>query len=193
MEWISKSLKVARLYSFNDIRIEESPVPDPGPGDALIKTRACGICSGDVMPWYIEKKAPLVLGHEPSGEIVTVGSEVKTFRKGDRVFTHHHAPCFSCKYCRRGDYVQCATWRSSRIIPGGVSEYILIPAVNLENDTFELPESLSFEDGTLIEPTACAVKGMRRTEIRQGDTVLVIGLGVMGLINLLLAREYGQE
>jgi L-iditol 2-dehydrogenase len=184
-------LKVARLYSFNDIRIEESPVPDPGPGDALIKTRACGICSGDVMPWYIEKKAPLVLGHEPSGEIVTVGSEVKTFRKGDRVFTHHHAPCFSCKYCRRGDYVQCAIWRSSRIIPGGVSEYILIPAVNLENDTFELPESLSFEDGTLIEPTACSVKGMRRTEIRQGDTVLVIGLGVMGLINLLLAREYG--
>jgi len=184
-------LKVARLYSFNDIRIEESPVPDPGPGDALIKTRACGICSGDVMPWYIEKKAPLVLGHEPSGEIVTVGSEVRTFRKGDRVFTHHHAPCFSCKYCRRGDYVQCATWRSSRIIPGGVSEYILIPAVNLENDTFELPESLSFEDGTLIEPTACVVKGMRRTEIRQGDTVLVIGLGVMGLINLLLAREYG--
>ena len=184
-------MKVARLYSFNDIRIEESPVPDPGPGDALIKTRACGICSGDVMPWYIEKKAPLVLGHEPSGEIVTVGSEVRTFRKGDRVFTHHHAPCFSCKYCRRGDYVQCATWRSSRIIPGGVSEYILIPAVNLENDTFELPESLSFEDGTLIEPTACVVKGMRRTEIRQGDTVLVIGLGVMGLINLLLAREYG--
>jgi L-iditol 2-dehydrogenase len=89
-------LKVARLYSFSDIRIEESPVPEPGPGDALIKTRACGICSGDVMPWYIEKKAPLVLGHEPSGEIIAVGSEVKSFKKGDRVFTHHHAPCFFC-------------------------------------------------------------------------------------------------
>jgi len=184
-------LKVVRLYSFNDIRIEESPVPEPGPGDALIRTRACGICSGDVMPWYIEKKAPLVPGHEPAGEIVAMGSEVKIFKKGDRVFTHHHAPCFSCKYCKRKDYVQCVTWRSSRIIPGGVSEYILVPAVNLENDTFVLPEALSFEDGTLIEPTACAVKGMGRAEIRKGDTVLVMGLGVMGMINVLLAREYG--
>jgi L-iditol 2-dehydrogenase len=184
-------LKVARLYSFNDIRIEEMPVPETGPGDAVIKTRACGICSGDVMPWYIEKKAPLVLGHEPSGEIVSLGKEVKTFRIGDRVFTHHHAPCLSCKYCKRGDYVQCPVWRSSRIEPGGVSEYILIPAINLQNDTFVLPPSLNFEDATLIEPAACVVKGMKRTGLRRGDTVLVIGLGVMGMLNVLLAREYG--
>jgi L-iditol 2-dehydrogenase len=184
-------LKVARLYSFNDIRIEDFPIPQPGPGDALIKTRACGICSGDVMPWYIEKKAPLVLGHEPSGEIAAVGSEVQSFAKGDRVFTHHHAPCFSCKFCNRGDYVQCSTWRGSHIIPGGVSEYILIPAVNLARDTFVLPGTLSFEDGALIEPAACAVKGLKRAGIKQGDTVLVIGLGVMGMMNLLLAREYG--
>jgi L-iditol 2-dehydrogenase len=112
------------------------------------------------MPWYIEKKAPLVLGHEPSGEIVELGSEVKSFIKGDRVFTHHHAPCFSCKFCRRGDYVQCSTWKNSCIIPGGVSEYILIPAINLEHDTFVLRD-LCFEDCTLIEPTACVVKGLR--------------------------------
>jgi L-iditol 2-dehydrogenase len=184
-------LKVAKLYSFNDIRIEEIPIPEPGPGDALIKTRACGICSGDVMPWYIEKKAPLVLGHEPSGEIIAVGKNVKSFRRGDRVFTHHHAPCLGCKYCERGDYVQCPEWKSSRIIPGGVSEYILIPAINLEKDTFILPGSLTFEDGTLVEPTACVVKGMKRVRMKRGDTVLVIGLGVMGMINILLAREYG--
>lgn len=186
-----KLLKVARLYSFDDIRIEDVPVPKPGPGEALIKTMACGICSGDVMPWYIEKKAPLVLGHEPSGQIIALGSNVKSFREGDRVFTHHHAPCCSCKYCKRGDFVQCAAWRRSRIIPGGVSEYILIQAINLANDTFILPESLDFEDGTLIEPVACAVKGFRRARIKQGDTVLVIGLGVMGMINLLLATTYG--
>jgi len=188
-------LKVARLYSFNDIRIEDVPVPKPGPGEALIKTMACGICSGDVMPWYIEKKAPLVLGHEPSGEIVEMGSSLITrpssLSVGERVFTHHHAPCLSCKYCKRGDFVQCSTWKSSRLIPGGVSEYILIPVINLENDTLVLPESLSFEDGTLIEPTACAVKGLRRAKMKQGDTVVVIGLGVMGMINLLLARAYG--
>jgi L-iditol 2-dehydrogenase len=184
-------MKVAKLYSFNDIRIEDVPVPEVGPGDALLRTRACGICSGDVMPWYIEKKAPLVLGHEPSGEIVEVGGEVTSAAKGDRVFVHHHAPCFLCRYCRRGDYVQCATWRSSRIIPGGVSEYVLVPSVNLENDTLSLSEGMSFEDGALIEPAACVVKGLKRAAVRRGDTVLVIGLGVMGIMNVAIARHFG--
>lgn len=184
-------MKIARLYSFNDIRIEDIPIPEIGPGDALLKTKACGICSGDVMPWYIEKKAPLVLGHEPSGEIVKVGSDVTSFRPGDRVFVHHHAPCFTCRFCRRGDYVQCETWKNTKIIPGGISEYILIPQINLENDTLNLPDNLSYEDGTLIEPTACVVKALKRVNIKRGDIVLVIGLGVMGLLNILLAKKYG--
>ncbi|MEW6108876.1 MAG: alcohol dehydrogenase catalytic domain-containing protein [Nitrospirota bacterium] len=184
-------MKVARLYNFNDIRIEDMPVPSLGPCDALIKTMACGICSGDVMPWYIEKKAPLVIGHEPSGEVVEVGRHVTSFKKGDRVFTHHHAPCFACRFCRRGDYVQCLTWKNSQIVPGGIAEYILIPSVNLEHDTIALSEKISFEDGTLIEPAACVVKGLKRSGIRRGDTVLVIGLGVMGMINILIAKEYG--
>ncbi len=183
-------MKVAKLYGFDDIRIEEMPVPDIGPGDALMKTVACGICSGDVMPWYIEKKAPLVLGHEPSGEIVKVGNEVRSFKPGDRVFPHHHAPCFTCKYCRRGDYVQCETWKSTRLVPGGIAEYVLIPRINLENDTLEIPDTLSYEDGTLIEPTACVVKALKKAHIKRGDTVLVIGLGVMGLLNILVARRY---
>jgi L-iditol 2-dehydrogenase len=184
-------MKVAKLYSYNDIRIEEVPVPQPGPYDALVKTRACGICSGDVMPWYIEKKAPLVLGHEPSGEIVETGNRVSSFRKGDRVFVHHHAPCLACKFCRRGDHVQCPKWKTSGITPGGISEYILVPSINLENDTIALSDKMSFEDGTLIEPTACVVKGLKRSGIRNGDTVLIIGLGVMGMLNLAVAREYG--
>lgn len=184
-------MKVARLYRYNDIRIEDIPIPVPGPNDALMKTRACGICSGDVMPWYIEKKAPLVLGHEPAGEIVETGGSVTSFKKGDRVFVHHHAPCKRCRFCRRGDHVQCETWKTSGIIPGGISEYVLIPAVNLENDTLILSDNVSFEDGTLVEPTACVVKGLRRAAIRKGDTVVVIGLGVMGILNILIARHYG--
>lgn len=184
-------MKTAKLYSFDDIRIEEMPVPAVGPGEALIKTRASGICSGDVMRWYIEKKAPLVLGHEPAGEIVEVGRDVTSFKAGDRVFVHHHAPCFVCKYCRRGDYVQCETWKNTKIIPGGVSEYILIPQINLENDTISLTDELSYEDGTLIEPTACVVKALKRVNIRRGDTVLVIGLGIMGQIHILLSKYFG--
>ncbi len=193
-------MKAAKLYSFNDIRIEDIPVPEIGPRDALIRTKACGICSGDVMPWYIEKKAPLVLGHEPVGEIVELGKELTTSLRitryalptiGDRVFVHHHAPCMDCRYCKRGDYVQCGTWRNTRITPGGISEYILIPEINLRNDTLKLPENISYEDGTLIEPTACVVKSLKRANIKKGDTALVIGLGVMGQMHILLAREFG--
>ncbi|MCL5062858.1 MAG: alcohol dehydrogenase catalytic domain-containing protein [Nitrospirae bacterium] len=191
-------MKVAKLYSFNDIRIEDIPVPQIGPRNALIKTRACGICSGDAMPWYIEKKAPLVLGHEPVGEIVELGSLLHhsitpSLSVGDRVFVHHHAPCMNCRYCMRGDYVQCETWRNTKIIPGGISEYILIPEINLKNDTLMLPDDMSYEDGTLIEPTACVVKSLKRASIKKGDTILIIGLGVMGQMNVLLAREFGAE
>ncbi len=197
-------MRVARLYRFDDIRVEEVPVPELGPRDALIRTKACGICSGDVMPWYVEKKAPLVLGHEPAGEIVELGCDLRNtqhravntrrvLKVGDRVFVHHHAPCMECRYCRKGDYVQCQTWRETKIIPGGISEYILIPEINLRNDTLFLDDELSDEDGTLVEPTACVVKSFRRASLRQGETVLIIGLGVMGQIHLLLARAFGAE
>ncbi|MCL4455798.1 MAG: zinc-dependent dehydrogenase [Nitrospirae bacterium] len=196
-------MKAAKLYSFNDIRIEDVPVPEVGSRDALIKTKACGICSGDVMPWYIEKKAPLVIGHEPAGEIIELGKDLNSlnslnglnssFKVGDRVFVHHHAPCMDCKYCKRGDYVQCETWRATKIIPGGISEYILIPEINLRNDTLKLPENISYEDGTLVEPAACVVKSLKRANIKNGDTILIIGLGVMGQMHVLLAREFGAK
>jgi L-iditol 2-dehydrogenase len=185
------TVRVAKLYSFNDIRIEDIPIPDVGPGDALISTAACGICSGDVMPWYIEKKAPLVLGHEPAGVIIETGNEVTSFKPGDRVFVHHHAPCLSCRHCIRGNYVQCDTWRSTRIIPGGISEYILIPRTNLENDTLMIHGGVSFQDATLIEPAACIIKALKRLRITEGDTVLIIGLGAMGQMHIPLLRKYG--
>jgi L-iditol 2-dehydrogenase len=166
-------MKVARLYSYHDIRIEDMPVPETGNGDVLVRVKACGICSGDVMPWYIEKKAPLVIGHEPSGIIVKKGERVKTFRQGDRIFFHHHAPCFDCTYCKKGDYVQCSTWR------------------DILGDTLLLPDNVSFEQATLVEPVACVVKGLKRAAIRDGDTVLVMGLGVMGQIHIMLARKFG--
>lgn len=184
-------MKVAMLYSSSDIRIEDIPVPEIGDGDALVRIRACGICSGDTMPWYIEMKSPLVLGHEPAGDIVRVGKGVSFFQPGDRVFIHHHAPCFSCRQCGRGDYVQCSTWKASRIIPGGISEYVLVPETNLKGDTLLIPENLSHDHATLIEPVACVVKGFRRAQVKKGDTVLVMGLGVMGQIHVMLARRFG--
>jgi L-iditol 2-dehydrogenase len=186
-------MKVARLYDSSDIRFEDEPIPQVGPGEALVKTRICGICSGDVMGWYMKKKAPLVFGHEPAGEVIAVGSGVSNFRPGDRVFVHHHAPCFSCRACQRGEFVQCITWRTSRIIPGGMAEYFLVPKENLSGDTLRLPNDLSFADGSLIEPTACVVKSLRKSGLQGGESVLIIGLGIMGQLHVALARHAGAE
>lgn len=192
-------MKVARLYSATDIRVEDFDVPVPGPGQALVRTRACGICTGDIMGWYLERRAPLVFGHEPAGDIVAlgdgaadiVGREGKTFAVGDRVFVHHHAPCGACRHCRREQYVHCATWRRTNLTPGAMSEYFLVPAENLATDTLLLPDSMSYAAGSLVEPAACAVKSLRRAALRGGDTMLVVGLGIMGMLHVLLGKAAG--
>jgi L-iditol 2-dehydrogenase len=183
-------MQVARLYDFGDIRLEQSPRPEPGPDDLLVRVTACGICSGDIMPWYIRRKAPLVLGHEPVGVVAETGRAVRNFHPGDRVFVHHHAPCFNCAPCRRGEYVQCATWRASHIMPGGMAEYFLVSPTN-QRDTLKLPDGLDDLDAVLIEPAACVVKSMRRSGLKAEESVLIIGLGIMGMIHVKLARYQG--
>lgn len=185
-------MRAAVLYDIDDIRIEERAVPQIGPGELLVHTRASGICTGDVMAWYVRRKAPLVLGHEPSGVVAAVGEGVTQFRVGDRVFVHHHAPCFECGACARGDFVQCATWRKTSIDPGGLAEYFRVPRENT-GDTLRLPDSVPFVDGSLVEPLACVVKSLRRSGLREGQTLYVIGLGVMGLMHVLVARAMGAR
>lgn len=186
-------MKVARLYDFLDVRIEDAPLPTIGPGEALVRARVCGICSGDVVPWYIRRKAPLVFGHEPMGEIVAVGPGVGGFRPGARVFVHHHAPCFGCRACARGEFVQCATWKRTQLDPGGMAEFFRVPALNLAGDTLELPDEVSDEDGALVEPLACVVKSLARAGGVADASLLVIGLGVMGQLHVALARHLGAR
>src|SRR5216684_1666818 len=183
-------MQVARLYDFGDIRVEQSARPEVGPDDILVRASACGICSGDIMPWYIRRKAPLVLGHEPVGVVEETGAAVRGFRPGERVFVHHHAPCFNCTACRRGEYVQCATWRATNLTPGGMAEYFVVGAAN-QRDTLRLPDSIDDLNGVLIEPAACVVKSFRRSGIRGGESILVIGLGIMGMMHVRLARHLG--
>jgi L-iditol 2-dehydrogenase len=184
-------MKVARLYSATDIRVEDIDVPRPGPGQALVRTRACGICTGDIMGWYLERRAPLVFGHEPAGDIVEVGEGVEGWAPGDRVFVHHHAPCGTCRACLRGNHVHCATWRRTNLVPGGMAEFFVASADNLRTDTLRLPDSMSYAAGSLIEPAACAVKSLRRADLRAGDTVLVVGLGIMGMLHVVLGKAAG--
>ncbi|MGA8575846.1 MAG: alcohol dehydrogenase catalytic domain-containing protein [Candidatus Cybelea sp.] len=185
------AMRAAVLYDVDDLRIDERGIPELADGEILVRTKASGICSGDVMPWYIRRKAPLVLGHEPAGIVAETRGDVP-FSVGDRVFVHHHAPCFECRHCARGDYVQCATWRKAGIDPGGIAEYFRVAAPNLK-DTLLLPASVGFPDASLVEPLACVVKSLRRSGTRAGDRVYVIGLGVMGLLHVLAARSLGAE
>jgi L-iditol 2-dehydrogenase len=186
-------MRAAKLYNLEDIRIEELPIPEISADEALVRMKACGICGSDTMGWYVKKKAPFFLGHEPSGIIEKVGSEVRDFAEGDRVFVHHHAPCFDCKFCRRGQYSLCPTWKASKIEPGGMAEFFRVPATNLRGDTLKLPASLSFEDGALVEPAACVVKSLRQAGFKPDDRVLVIGLGVTGQMHVLMAKQGGAR
>lgn len=186
-------MKVARLYTAEDIRVEEAPIPVPGPGEALVRTKTCGICTGDIMGWYLERKAPLVFGHEPAGEIARLGEGVEGFEEGERVFVHHHAPCGSCRLCETGRHVHCPTWRRTNLTPGGMSEFFVVPAENLRNDTLKLPADVSFDAGSLIEPAACVVKSLKRGQVGPGDTVAIIGLGIMGQMHVVLAHAAGAR
>jgi L-iditol 2-dehydrogenase len=167
--------------------LEERDVPEPGPGEVLVAMRACGICGSDLMRWYVEPRAPLVLGHEPVGEVVAAGEAVEAPlpEVGARVFVHHHVPCGECELCRRGRDTLCETFKATRIHPGGFSERILVPAENAARDLLVVPESVSDAAATLIEPLACCVRGLRRAKVGRETRLLVIGGGQMGLLTAL--------
>jgi L-iditol 2-dehydrogenase len=175
--------------------LEERDVPAPGPGEVLVAMRACGICGSDLMRWYVEPRAPLVLGHEPVGEVVAAGEAVEAPlpEVGARVFVHHHVPCGECELCRRGRDTLCETFKATRIHPGGFSERILVPAENAARDLLVVPESVSDAAATLIEPLACCVRGLRRAKVGRETRLLVIGGGQMGLLTALGGLAAGAK
>jgi len=183
-------MKAAVYYSPQDIRLEEMSVPEIGEDEVLIEMKACGICGSDLMDWYLKSRAPLVLGHEPAGVIVKTGSKVKEFSVGDRVFVHHHVACLTCHYCAHGDYTLCEQFHKTHIDPGGFAEYFRVPAPNLKMDTLKIPETLSFEEATLIEPVGCCIRALKKSNIQVGDTVAVIGAGTTGIIHTALSKIF---
>ena len=186
-------MRVARYYNRNDIRMETAPVPEISENDVLVKVVKAGICGSDLSDWYMEPRAPMYFGHEVAGDIVEKGRNVTDFEVGDRVFAHHHVPCFVCHHCARGHYTMCPTYKETELDPGAFAEYVRVPALNLERDTLKLPESVGYEEGALIEPIACALKGMKRVDMHPGDTVVIFGAGFAGAIHIELARLFGAR
>ena len=178
-------------YNNRDVRIEEMPVPQIGSGELLVRVEACGICGSDVMEWYRLDRAPLVLGHEIGGQVVAVGEGVERYKEGDRVSVAHHVPCNTCHYCLSGHHTVCDTLRQTNFYPGGLAEYIRLPAINVDRGVFPLPDEMSYEEATFIEPLACVLRGQRPAGMQPGKSVLVIGSGISGLLHIKLARALG--
>lgn len=178
-------------YSNKDVRLEEKPVPKIGPGEIIMKVHASGICGSDVMEWYRIHKVPLVLGHEVSGEVVEVGDGVTQYKKGDRICAAHHVPCNTCHYCLSGHHTVCETLRKTSFDPGGFAEYVRLPAINVDRGVFLLPDEVSYEDATFIEPLACVLRGQRQARLQAGQSVLVIGSGIAGVLHIQLAKALG--
>ena len=184
-------MRVAMYYNNKDVRIEEMPTPRIGPDELLVKVWASGVCGSDVLEWYRLPKAPLVLGHEIAGEIAEVGSDIREWKKGDRVFVSHHVPCNMCRYCLAGHHSVCDTLSATNFDPGGFAEYLRVPAINVRNGVYRLPDSMSYDEGVFIEPLACVVRGQEHTGWMPGRRVLVIGSGIAGLLHIQLAQAAG--
>ncbi len=184
-------MRVAMWYNNQDVRLEEMPTPQIGPGEILVRVLASGICGSDVMEWYRLDRAPLVLGHEIAGEIVKVGDGVELYKEGERVSAAHHVPCNTCHYCLSGHHTVCNTLRRTNFDPGGFAEYIRLPAINVDRGVFLLSDEVSYEEATFIEPLACILRGQRLARMSLGNSVLVIGSGIAGLLHVQLACTLG--
>ena len=183
-------MRVALTVAPDDTRIEDRPDPICGPGDVICRILACATCGSDV-GWYVRRKLPAVLGHEPVGEVVEVGAEVAGIATGDRVAIHHHAPCGECRRCRHGHETLCEQFRATSLDPGGFAEYVRIQP-ELVGELLPL-DGLDPATATLTEPLACALRAQNRAGLRPGDSLLVVGAGCAGMLNIAAAHARGVE
>lgn len=187
-----RAMMQAAVYQGNrQIQLDRLPLPCIGPGELLVKVKGCGLCGTDVSK--VDNalvRPPMVLGHEVVGTVAAVGEGVRGVTRGDRVAVCHHAPCYACQYCTHGNFSMCRTFKASNIDPGGFAEYIRVPALNAQYATFPIPPSLEDEEAAFTEPLACCIRGVKRLNPLLFDTVLLFGLGSIGLILVQVLKLY---
>jgi L-iditol 2-dehydrogenase len=179
---------VIQVYELDDTRLNfESD------GDILVKMKACGICGSDLEKIYGHYGMTSArLGHEPAGVVLAIGNKVKGIKKGDRVFVHHHVSCNSCHYCRHGNNTMCEYYQKSNINPCGLSDKFIVPAWNVERGgVLRLPDSITYERASLIEPLACCLRALNKIPFQKGDDMVIFGAGPAGIMLLTLAKLAG--
>lgn len=184
-------MKTASIKEPSVISINEAEHPVLSSGDILVQMHACGICGSDLEKVFGEYGQPSMrLGHEPAGIILDVGPNVVSFKKGDRVFTHHHVPCYSCHLCNHGNETMCPKYSETNLSPCGLSEEYVVPQWNVEHGgVLKIPDSMSFEEAAMIEPLACCVRAWAKYSYREGDSVAVFGVGPAGMMHVMLAQS----
>ena len=190
----------AVYHDVGDIRVEDVPQPTVGDEDALLRVRAASICGTDVRIYSsghfkIPPRTSRILGHEFSGEVVKVGSMVKSLTTGMRVAIAPNIGCGVCEQCIQGRSHLCPTYDAFGItLDGAFSEYMLIPRVAIEQgNVVQVPEGVSFEEAALSEPFSCCYNGSRACRIEPGDSVLIVGAGPIGIMHLFLASLSGAS
>lgn len=182
-------MKALILKEKGILQVSDVPVPEIQDGELLVKMQACGICGTDIEKVKGEAVTPPVLGHEVVGIISKSFSSSENLRSGDRVFAHHHAPCYECELCKRGEYTLCEEFPEHNIRPGGFAEYYAVPGWNVERKAvLKIPENISFEVATFIEPLGCCIRGLNKVWSDFFDSAVIYGAGPTGLIFLKLLK-----
>ncbi len=186
-------MKAAFVKGPSSVEIHDAIKPSIGPGDVLVRMKSCGICGSDVEKVFGKYGQPsMKLGHEPAGVISEVGSHVSEFKTGDRVFTHHHVPCYACNYCRHGNETMCPKYYETNLSPCGLSEEYVVPEWNVSHGgVLKIPDTMSYDEAAMIEPLACCVRSWNKFSYEKGDTVAVLGAGPTGMMHVMLAQVNG--
>ena len=183
-------MKTASVKDSSIISIDETQRPPLNSGDILVQMHACGICGSDLEKVFGQYGQPSMrLGHEPAGVILDIGSDVIEFKKGDRVFTHHHVSCYNCHFCNNGNETMCKKYSETNLSPCGLSEEYVVPTWNVSHGgVLKISDSLSFEEAAMIEPLACCVRAWTKYSYREGDSVAIFGVGPTGMMHVMLAQ-----
>jgi L-iditol 2-dehydrogenase len=193
-------MRAVVYHGKGEVRVDEVPVPEPGPGEMLVRVDACGVCPTDLKK--VEKgllPGPRIFGHEIAGTVAGLGPGTQAYREGDRVVVHHHVPCGDCYYCRRRLYAQCplckrnGTTAGFEPAGGGYAEYVLVRDWVVARGTVRIPDGVSAEEAAFVEPVNTCLKAVRKAQVAKGDSVLVVGQGPIGLLLMQIARAEGAS
>src|SRR6202140_4532169 len=197
---LPSTMRAAVYRGVNDVRLEEVPVPEIGPGEILVRVHTCGICGTDLKKIASGSlSSPRIFGHETWGVVAKVGEGVKKFSAGDRVVVFHHIPCGKCYYCRHKTFAQCQTYKKVGCTAGfeasggGFAEYVRVMDWIVAQGTVRIPDGVSFEQACFVEPANTCIKGIKTLQLQAGETVLVMGQGPIGLILAVMAKRAGAR